>query len=608
MAPASRRLAAWLAAFLLAAPLEAQKQAASPPRTSAPASQDAGCPADPGNRSICFSRIEAEYSILRSGDVMVTERHTVRFNGEWNGMTRELVGRATLHDFRDAEERDASPRSGYRDVDIEVLGATDAEANELRIETERSGADLLLRIWVPGATDAERTVILRYRIEDGVTFFADRDEFYWNALGSTSTAPVLAMEARVIPPEGVTGLRADAFAGADGSRERAAMAAIEGVTAVARTTEMLGPGRGFTIVAGWDPGVVERPGALDRLFDWIARNWSFALPLVSLGLMGSLWRRRGRDPAMLPIVTQYEPAAGISPGEMGTLLDERADMRDVTATLVDLAVQGHLRIEEIDGTKVFGMEFGEDYRFVKTAPGTAAGPMRPHETRLYHALFDGRDQVELSDLKNEFYKDLPAIREAMMECLVSQGVYTSRPDRARAGWLVAAALLGVGLFFLLGFLEATAAAALLAVPIATALPVAVFGWLMPARTVKGTRTIERLLGFREFLDRVDGDRLRRMSIDPSAFERLLPFAMALGVERKWGEAFEGLAQQPPRWYSSNRRGAFQPALFTSELGRMSSAAASTMSSRPRSSGSGGSGFGGGGSVGGGGGGGGVGGF
>jgi uncharacterized protein (TIGR04222 family) len=327
-------------------------------------------------------------------------------------------------------------------------------------------------------------------------------------------------------------------------------------------------------------------------------------------MMWSLWNRRGRDPAMLPIVTRYQPPDEVTPGEVGTLLDERADMRDVTATLVDLAVQGRLRIEEIEGTKVFGMEFGEDYRFVETSPSIQSRPAKPHEQKLLNALFGGRSQVELSDLKNEFYKDLPGIRDALMDTMVGQGIYPRRPDRIRAVWVGVAAAAGVALFFLLGFLPRTATVALVAVPILCALPIAVFGWLMPARTVKGTRVIERLRGFREFLSRVDGDRLRRMKIDPSAFERLLPFAMAMGVEKKWGEAFEGLTKEPPTWYHARHGGVFHPAAFVTDLGRMSTATASTMTSSPggSSGGGGGSGFGGGGSVGGGGGGGGVGGF
>lgn len=547
-------------------------------------------------RSVCFVRIAAEYSILRSGDVMVAESLTVRFEGDWNGVERVLV------------ERAARATRGHRAIDIDVLGGTDARGNELRTETERDGDEVTIRVWVPGAIDATHTVVLRYRIRDGVTFFDDHDELYWNVWGSDATAPVAVMSVRVIPPEGTANLRAEALAGIEGSSERGAETRVDGPVVTATTTAPLVPGRGFTIVVGWDPGIVERPGALERFIGWLQRYWSFGLPVLSLALMWSLWRRRGRDPDMLPIVTSYDPPRDISPGEVGTMLDERADMRDVTATLVDLAVQGRLRIEEIEGKKVLGMEFGADYCFHETSPGVEARPTKPHEQKLLSALFGGRSRVELSDLKNEFYKDLPGIREAMMDCLVAQGIYTKRPDRVRAGWVVAGVGLGIVLFFLIGFLPASAPLAIIAVPILVALPVIVFGWLMPARTLKGARLIEGLRGFREFLSRVDGDRLRRMNIEPSAFERVLPFAMALGVEKKWGEAFEGLAQQPPDWYRSRRGSTFHPAIFVNELGRMSTASASTMSSQPRSSGGGGSGFGGGGSVGGGGGGGGGGGF
>lgn len=557
-------------------------------------------------RSICYTRIEADYGVARSGDVHVTERFTVRFNGQWNGITRELIARATEHDLRADPEREATPNRDFRDVDIVVLGATDASGTALRVEEERSGGDILLRIWVPGAQDAERTVELRYRIEEGVTFFAEHDEFYWNVLGTTSTAPVAAMQVRVVPPEGATGVRAIANAGA--AQTTAGTVDVDVTPALINATSRipLGPGVGFTLVAGWDAGVVERPGAAERAFESLVRWWSLILPLLSFGVMWKLWQRRGRDPAMLPIVTQYDPPTELTPGEVGTLLDERADMRDITATLVDLAVQGRLRIEEVDGTKVFGMEFGEDYRFVETPPGVGARPAKRHEALLQSALFDGKTSVELSDLKNEFYRDLPGIREAMMDSLVDNGIYVSRPDRTRALWLVAGFVLGILLFGFLGFAGA-APLALFVVPPLSALPVILFGWFMPRRTVKGTRTIERLRGFREFLERVDGDRLRRMNVDPGAFERMLPYAMAFGVERKWAEAFEGLAQQPPQWYRTRSGGTFHPALFVNDLGRMSTRTSSMMTSRPASSGSGGSGFSGG-SVGGGGGGGGVGGF
>jgi uncharacterized membrane protein len=141
--------------------------------------------------------------------------------------------------------------------------------------------------------------------------------------------------------------------------------------------------------------------------------------------------------------------------------------------------------------------------------------------------------------------------------------------------------------------------------IASGLIVAAFGRIMPARTVQGARALERVLGFEEFLRRVEGDRLERVVKTPEMFERFLPFAMAFGVERKWAKAFQDIYREPPTWYVGSTAGPFDMSGFSSRLGDLSSRAESTMSSSPRSSN--GSGFSGG-SSGGGSGGGGGGGF
>jgi hypothetical protein len=79
--------------------------------------------------------------------------------------------------------------------------------------------------------------------------------------------------------------------------------------------------------------------------------------------------------------------------------------------------------------------------------------------------------------------------------------------------------------------------------------VAFFGWFMPSRTVRGTRELEKVLGFREFLTRVEADRLDRIVKTPAMFEKFLPYAMALGVEDNWAKAFEGIYNEPPTWYT-----------------------------------------------------------
>jgi len=124
-----------------------------------------------------------------------------------------------------------------------------------------------------------------------------------------------------------------------------------------------------------------------------------------------------------------------------------------------------------------------------------------------------------------------------------------------------------------------------------------FGVLMPARTVAGTRALEASLGFEEFLSRVESDRFKKMITGPEMFERFLPYAMALGVEKKWAAAFADIYSQPPDWYRGTGYRGFHPSVFVGDLSGMTRHAAAAMTSAPRSSG--GSGFSGGGSSGGG---------
>ena len=122
---------------------------------------------------------------------------------------------------------------------------------------------------------------------------------------------------------------------------------------------------------------------------------------------------------------------------------------------------------------------------------------------------------------------------------------------------------------------------------------------MPRKTKRGALLNEELLGFREFIDRAEEDRIRRMAKeDPTLFDRVLPYALVFGLEDKWADAFREMYTEPPNWYHSpSYTNSFSPNLFVNDLGRSLTVMNSTLRSTPKRSGS--SGFGGGGSSGGG---------
>jgi hypothetical protein len=299
----------------------------------------------------------------------------------------------------------------------------------------------------------------------------------------------------------------------------------------------------------------------------------------------------------------YDPPADISPAEAGTLLDDRIHPRDITSTIVDLAVRGFIKIEETDEK---GLLFhNKDYIFHLLQKREDWRGLAPHERVMLENIFVGDvPDTRLSSLKNRFYTAIPVVRTDIMSALKQKGIYTLDPESAN-GYSIAAGfgiLIPFAALQILGWVDFFSS-----VPIAVvSLLIGAIIWFlfarqMTAKTLKGARTHIAVLGFQEFMNRVDADRLKVMP--PDTFEKFLPYAMALGVEHHWAQAFAGIVHDPPSWYVGPGYGygmMFNPILFSSSMHGMATDMHQVFVSAPRAS-STGSGFGGGGSFGGGGG-------
>ena len=115
-----------------------------------------------------------------------------------------------------------------------------------------------------------------------------------------------------------------------------------------------------------------------------------------------LWYVFGRDKPVGVVAEYYpRPPENISPGVAGTLIDEKADIGDVIATLVDLARRGFLRMEEHDKPKIGRRA---DFTFIKSDKNEAS--LRSHEKVLLKAVFGRRKERKLSNLRNKFFTSL----------------------------------------------------------------------------------------------------------------------------------------------------------------------------------------------------------
>jgi uncharacterized membrane protein len=550
-------------------------------------------------RDLVFQHFDAQIYVRADGTIDVTETMETQFIGSWHGIYRTIP----------VEYSD--PHGLNYTLLIEDVSATDDTGQKLKLEQNREGRYVKFKIYLPAAEDATRTITLHYRVLDAMRFFADHDELYWNVTGDEWQNAIDLVTARIELPEGVTGLRAIAYTGVFGSHAQDAQVEVGSNYVQIRSTRRLGYRQGLTAVVGFDKGFVQPPSAGEQFTRFLRSNLPLFIPVIAFFVMLWLWWTRGRDPARNAISVQYEPPDKLTPGECGTLVDNEAAMRDITATLVDLAVKGYMTIEQIDESHLLGLTHSKEYIFHLKKPPGEWDSARPHEQEMLSALFDAgaTTDVKLSDLQNHFYKCLPMIRDRIFSALMSDGYYLHRPDTVKQGYM------GVGI--LIGFLMTAGTRFLSAITgiasgtwviagLATGAVIAIFGWFMSARTITGARALEKVLGFEEFLGRVEKDQIERLQKTPELFEKFLPYAMALQVEKKWVQAFSGIAVQPPQWYQGSYGSSFTPYFLVNDLNMMSAHAGSVMASAPRSSG--GSGFGGGGGSGGGFGGGGGGGF
>src|SRR6202047_3699098 len=121
---------------------------------------------------------------------------------------------------------------------------------------------------------------------------------------------------------------------------------------------------GRPAAVAFDKGFVHEPTAASKVAMFFRSNWPLGIPIAAFVVMFYLWWTRGRDPRLRPIAAQYEPLDQLTPGEAGTLVDNSADMRDITASIVDLAVRGYIVIEEHQKDRMLGLMHDKDYNFI----------------------------------------------------------------------------------------------------------------------------------------------------------------------------------------------------------------------------------------------------
>ncbi|MEJ7690360.1 MAG: DUF2207 domain-containing protein [Nocardioidaceae bacterium] len=288
-----------------------------------------------------------------------------------------------------------------------------------------------------------------------------------------------------------------------------------------------------------------------------------ALAVLLLGLLFPIWLwlvTRSETPPVgsrsevrpiTPMGDQmlFSPPSAVRPGQMGTLVDERADVVDVSSTIVDLAVRNYIFVEELSRT-----QHGR-HDWMLRRRNDAGDELLPYEREVFDAIFSGRDEIRVSELEGVLRDRISGVQALMYDDMVGQGWFKERPDAVRSRWTTAGwVLLGAGAvltvvlalassFGLVGLSVVIAGAALAAV-----------GQVTPARTAKGSRVLAELKEFRAFLE---SPAVETMPTEQSEelISRFFPYALVFGLGERWADELaatdtDDTPDEPIYWYGA----------------------------------------------------------
>jgi hypothetical protein len=505
-------------------------------------------------KSFSWERYDVDITLLENGDMRVVETQTLNFSGE-----PFTFGFATIPTGNNGNN------DSIEDISVSENGVVYTESSSNRpgtFEVTRDSDEVTID-WYFEPAIGRRTYTFSYTVKGGVRVGSSEegsgDQIFWKAIPSDHPALVAQSTVTIHLPEGV---RPQQFTGTtdylvaayiDGQESDAMNITVsdDGRTITYNTTQPLVTGQQLEVRVQFPHGVLPistpRWQAAEQRGDVLGLITLIISLLILVGgplLVLLLWYVRGRDPVTGVVVPDYvsEPPDALPPAVAGTLVDEKAEMRDIVSTLVDLARRGYITMTE------------EKHDHILTRTEKSEDDLRPFERQFLADIFGGTEERKLSSLRYKFAHKLPKLRQMLYEELVREKLVPSSPEgvRNRYGcFSILVFVVALAAFFATMTILPTTAAGMAFCPAlalgVTAAALLIASRFMPVKTKKGVEAAAKWSAFKAYLQNVE--KYENLAEAKGIFEKYLAYATAFGLERTWINKFSRVADTPvPPWY------------------------------------------------------------
>ena len=474
-------------------------------------------------------------------------------------------------------------RGGTFTIQISDVSVLDETGNKYIFTTSTQNNDFKIKIGDPDSyISGQKTYIINYKVKKAINYFSEHDELYWNAIGGNWLIDINKSLIKINVPQsnGIT------YACYYGQIKSTTTCPInkEGNQLTIEHNDVLYPGNYLTIVVGLPKGILYKPSTIENIWYTIIDNLIIFLPFIVFIFLLIKWFKHGRDPKGKGIIVpQYEPLKDLSPLESITLINERFEIKNIPAEIINLAIKGYVKIKKLEKTSFFNKQ---DYFLIKIKD--IDDSLNDGEKLLLSKLFLINESILLSTVKSD---DIEGLKYETKKSLTQKGYFEKNPLKTKTTYII------IGFLILSSLVFVKHSTITIVSIFATSLIVFFFGMIMPKKTVKGVEAKEYLLGLKKYISLAEIRRIQFHNAPaktPEHFEKLLPYAMIFNLEKKWAEEFNSL-KYSPTWYEDRNLTTFSSVIFVDNLNTFYTTGKNSIASSPN----GGSGFGGGGFSGGG---------
>lgn len=355
------------------------------------------------------------------------------------------------------------------------------------------------------------------------------------------------------------------------------------------------------------------PTLQEKIATIVGLWWPVLIPIMTFVFMFLKWYRKGRDAKGSGVITaQYDVVDNLTPLEAAMIINQTIIIRDLVAEVLYLATKGYISITQSENKSFLNTEIDYTLRLEKLPTQDLSevdiqiletlftkSKEFPFKNSISYANFKKAVAYEadpttgslvvgtevLISQKPDFIGFIGIVRNRIRQYVVDKGYYTKDfiPKNIFTKRNFNIFILLCVIFMVLNSsnilnriastlfdtAEDITIVLFIAAILISIVRITLFSRLMPAKTVKGARVKESLMGLKEYIEVAEKDRIdfhNAPERNPVLFEKLLPYAVIFGQEKKWGKAFQSITMPAPSWYHGDIH-AFTAVAFATSLSK-----------------------------------------